>query len=64
MPTTTAIVRQGRMEFVAFDSRGERLSNRFFGRGEMKKITRLYRRDDIPDERCWVRGRGWCLAFE
>jgi protein-L-isoaspartate(D-aspartate) O-methyltransferase len=28
------------------------------------KITRLYRTDDIADERCWVRGPGWCLAYE
>jgi protein-L-isoaspartate(D-aspartate) O-methyltransferase len=35
-----------------------------FAKGDLKRITRLYRRDDIPEERCWVRGRGWCLAYE
>jgi protein-L-isoaspartate(D-aspartate) O-methyltransferase len=46
------------------DEESERNLAAAFSRGEMKKITRLYRRDDIPDERCWVRGRGWCVAFE
>jgi len=35
-----------------------------FARGGWDKVTRLYRDSDIPDERCWVRGEGWCLAFE
>ena len=25
---------------------------------------RLYRRDDLPEERCWLRAPGWCLAYE
>jgi len=29
-----------------------------------KKVTRLYRSDDIPAERCWLRAPGWCLAYE
>jgi protein-L-isoaspartate(D-aspartate) O-methyltransferase len=28
------------------------------------KITRLYRTDDIAEERCWVRAPGWSLAYE
>jgi protein-L-isoaspartate(D-aspartate) O-methyltransferase len=31
--------------------------------GEYKRVTRLYRTDDVPSERCWVRGPGWCLAY-
>jgi len=27
-------------------------------------VTRLYRDQDIPDERCWLRGQGWCLAYD
>jgi protein-L-isoaspartate(D-aspartate) O-methyltransferase len=32
--------------------------------GGVQKVTRLYRYTEIPDERCWLRGNGWCLAFE
>jgi protein-L-isoaspartate(D-aspartate) O-methyltransferase len=31
--------------------------------GDPKKVTRLYRTDDLPAERCWLQGRGWCLAY-
>lgn len=32
-------------------------------KGDSKNVTRLYRGGDIPDERCWLRGEGWCLAY-
>jgi protein-L-isoaspartate(D-aspartate) O-methyltransferase len=32
--------------------------------GGLEKVTRLYRTDDIPEERCWVRAPGWSLAYE
>lgn len=32
-------------------------------KGGASQVTRLYRRDDIPDEHCWLRGEGWCLAY-
>ena len=25
--------------------------------------SRLYRRDDLPAEQCWLRAPGWCLAY-
>jgi protein-L-isoaspartate(D-aspartate) O-methyltransferase len=31
--------------------------------GQAKSVTRLYRNDLPPDERCWLRGPGWCLAY-
>lgn len=34
-----------------------------FARGGAEKVTRLYRRDDVPAEDCWLRGKGWCLAY-
>jgi protein-L-isoaspartate(D-aspartate) O-methyltransferase len=34
-----------------------------FETGRVQEVTRLYRRDDVPDENCWVRGTGWCLAY-
>ena len=27
------------------------------------EVTRLYRRDDLPAEQCWLRAPGWCLAY-
>jgi protein-L-isoaspartate(D-aspartate) O-methyltransferase len=35
-----------------------------FERGGSERVTRLYRRDDLPEERCWLRAPGWCLAYE
>ncbi len=32
--------------------------------GGAKRVTRLYRRDDIPQERVWLKGEGWCLAYD
>jgi len=34
-----------------------------FEKGRVHEVTRLYRRDDVPDEDCWLRGTGWSLAF-
>ncbi len=31
--------------------------------GGAAKVTRLYRRDDVPEADCWLHGRGWCLAY-
>jgi len=28
------------------------------------RVTRLYRRGDVPEEQCWLRAPGWCLAYE
>jgi protein-L-isoaspartate(D-aspartate) O-methyltransferase len=35
-----------------------------FANGGWDRVTRLYRGDDIPAERCWLRAPGWCLAYE
>jgi len=32
-------------------------------KGRRDEVTRLYRHGDIPDERCWLRGPHWCLAY-
>jgi protein-L-isoaspartate(D-aspartate) O-methyltransferase len=34
-----------------------------FAKGRAQEVTRLYRRDDVPEEHCWLRGTGWSLAF-
>jgi protein-L-isoaspartate(D-aspartate) O-methyltransferase len=34
-----------------------------FDKGGGERVTRLYRRDDLPAEQCWLRAPGWCLAY-
>jgi protein-L-isoaspartate(D-aspartate) O-methyltransferase len=34
-----------------------------FEKGRSHQVTRLYRRDDVPEEDRWLRGTGWCLAY-
>jgi protein-L-isoaspartate(D-aspartate) O-methyltransferase len=34
-----------------------------FAKGRAQEVTRLYRRDDLPEENLWLRGTGWCLAY-
>jgi protein-L-isoaspartate(D-aspartate) O-methyltransferase len=34
-----------------------------FAKGGWQQATRLYRDQEIPEERCWLRGSGWCLAY-
>ena len=45
------------------DEASERALAEAFTRGGWQKVTRLYRDQDVPDERCWLRGPGWCLAY-
>jgi protein-L-isoaspartate(D-aspartate) O-methyltransferase len=35
-----------------------------FKKGDCRRVTRLYRNEDVPDDRCWLRGSGWCLAYD
>jgi protein-L-isoaspartate(D-aspartate) O-methyltransferase len=44
------------------DEVSEKALAQAFARGNWEKVTRLYR-EDIPEERCWLRGDGWCLAY-
>ena len=46
------------------DEVSERALADAFEKGGWEKVTRLYRGEEIPDERCWVRGPGWCLAYD
>ncbi|MFL6644728.1 MAG: hypothetical protein ACJ8GM_10450, partial [Paraburkholderia fungorum] len=34
-----------------------------FQKGGWRRVTRLYRTGDLPDERCWLRGARWALAY-
>jgi protein-L-isoaspartate(D-aspartate) O-methyltransferase len=35
-----------------------------FEHGGWQDVTRLYRTDDLPEHRCWVRAPGWSLAYD
>jgi protein-L-isoaspartate(D-aspartate) O-methyltransferase len=35
-----------------------------FKKGGWERVTRLYRNDDVPEDRCWLRAPGWCLAYD
>jgi protein-L-isoaspartate(D-aspartate) O-methyltransferase len=45
------------------DKVSERALTEAFAKGGWQKVTRFYRSQEIPEERCWVRGSGWCLAY-
>src|SRR5712675_3007340 len=45
------------------DEASERALAEAFAKGGWQKVTRLYRDQEIPEERCWLRGSGWCLAY-
>jgi protein-L-isoaspartate(D-aspartate) O-methyltransferase len=44
------------------DEVSERALAEAFAKGGWQQVTRLYRDQEIPEERCWLRGSGWCLA--
>jgi protein-L-isoaspartate(D-aspartate) O-methyltransferase len=45
------------------DAASERALSEAFAKGGLNRITRLYRHQEIPEERCWLRGPEWCLAY-
>lgn len=45
------------------DDASEAALNAAFETGRVREVRRLYRRDDVPEADCWVRGPGWCLAY-
>jgi protein-L-isoaspartate(D-aspartate) O-methyltransferase len=47
----------------ARDADGEAALAAAFAQGGGENVTRLYRRDDVPEADCWLRGKGWCLAY-
>jgi len=34
-----------------------------FRKGGWERVTRLYRNDGVPEDRCWLRAPGWSLAY-
>ena len=47
----------------ALESRRIEVLSAAFDTGGAERVTRLYRRDDLPEDQCWVRAPGWCLAY-
>jgi protein-L-isoaspartate(D-aspartate) O-methyltransferase len=45
------------------DPRSEAALAAAFDKGRAGEVTRLYPRDDLPEEQCWLRAPGWCLAY-
>ena len=45
------------------DEVSERALADAFANGGWQKVTRLHRDQEIAEERCWLRGSGWCLAY-
>jgi hypothetical protein len=45
------------------DEDGERALGAAFDKGGAERVIRLYRRDDLPEDQCWLRAPGWCLAY-
>ncbi len=46
------------------DPKSEKALAIAFAGGGLKQVTRLYRSDDIPSSSCWLKGDGWCLAYD
>ena len=45
------------------DEVSERALAEAFAKGGWQQVTRLYRDQEIPQERCWLCGAGWSLAY-
>ena len=45
------------------DEAGERALGAAFDKGGAERVTRLYLRDDLPEDQCWLRAPGWRLAY-
>jgi protein-L-isoaspartate(D-aspartate) O-methyltransferase len=48
----------------ARDAESERALVAALEKGGWDRVTRLYRRGDVPEEQCWLKGPGWALAYE
>ncbi|HEY1983680.1 MAG TPA: rRNA adenine N-6-methyltransferase family protein [Xanthobacteraceae bacterium] len=47
----------------ARDTESERALAAAFEKGGQERVTRLYRRGDLPDEQCWLNAPDWALAY-
>ncbi|NPT56890.1 protein-L-isoaspartate O-methyltransferase family protein [Paraburkholderia elongata] len=46
------------------DDASEAALDAAFQKGGWRAVTRLYRTGDLPDDRCWLRGAQWALAYD
>ena len=46
------------------DAASDEALGRALAEDDGSRVTRLHRRDDLPDDICWLRGDGWCLTTE
>jgi protein-L-isoaspartate(D-aspartate) O-methyltransferase len=47
----------------ARDAASEAALAEAFRKGGWERVSRLYRHNDMPEERCWLRALGWCLTY-
>ena len=48
----------------ARDAESERALVAALEKGGWERVTRLYRRGDVPEEQCWLKAPDWCLAYD
>lgn len=48
----------------ARDPASEAALTEAFQKGNGDRVTRLWRHDNVPGERCWLRGSEWCLSYD
>jgi protein-L-isoaspartate(D-aspartate) O-methyltransferase len=48
----------------ARDAESERALAAALDKGGWDRVTRLYRRSDLPEDQCWLKGPDWCLAYD
>ncbi len=46
------------------DAKSEKALAIAFANGDLRRVSRFYRTSEIPDEQCWLKGDGWCLAYD
>jgi protein-L-isoaspartate(D-aspartate) O-methyltransferase len=48
----------------ARDAESERAFVAAIEKGGWERVTRLFRRGDVPEDQCWLKGPDWCLAYD
>ena len=48
----------------ARDAESERALVAALEKGGGDRVTHLYRRGDVSEERCWLKGPDWCLTYD
>ena len=48
----------------ARDAASEAALAEAFRKGGWERVTGLYRHNDVPADRCWLRAPGWCLTYD